>query len=767
VDSYQQSSALAQATFNFLVGNPSISGNNAAQFSVSNITTGAQMYYTVDGTDPTNDVSGTSVGPVLSGATINLVITTNITFKIKGYRTGFQPSATVATTFSATNFTANTISFGFASGEASSDFVASPGQTFYAPVTLSTLSGTIMYSLQFNLTVTNGGVNPGPAVVSGAYGFTSMLVKPIPNVSPVVYEPIPPAMFVDGSTYNLTPVKLDGSTNFESLLTYNTGLNLLGVGWLERLTKTNLYDTTSQDLIKYSIAHDTLFQESSNKVVVGGYAFQVPGSATNGQTYQIQIGRPSATSDGIGANGSDVYIAAPTNGATAGGSPINAFKYVTVGQRKYLAGSVYPFRWFNAGDFGSSNIVNAMQVCQSAVYSLNTPPAGSDFFDAMDSCGGTYVDLGHGYLEFNSYISGSSALTPLFDVNDTSINQIAFGDGVLDVCDVYVTYRRSLDPSLTWFERYWNNGVRVADTGITNVASHVVSKAAVAKATVRSNVTSTNTVSPQVNFAAGDIQGLPGSQVTIPITATVFGSYPLRVLMLNLTVEPLDGSPALTNNVQFTQTADLGTPVTTDSDDNGNYSAVWLDNSIAGLTGTNNIGMLTVTIPAGASTNAAYAVHFDHASASPNGLASFPKQMFTGLITLASRTNSSLGDGIPDAWRLRWFGTLNTNANCLILSNASAAGDGVSNWKKYVAGVDPNTTNDFPSVHAMTSIPSGYTSAIHWPTVSGKQYVVESASSLFSGSWTTNATITGTGADMEYKDTTAGAAKFYRVQILQ
>ena len=52
---------------------------------------------------------------------------------------------------------------------------------------------------------------------------------------------------------------------------------------------------------------------------------------------------------------------------------------------------------------------------------------------------------------------------PLFDGNDTNINQIAFGDGILDVCDVYVTFRRSLDTnSLVWFQRFWTNGVRVA-----------------------------------------------------------------------------------------------------------------------------------------------------------------------------------------------------------------------------------------------------------------------------------------------------------------
>ena len=839
------SSAIVTAEFLFQAGDPVITGISAGDVKINDVTSGAQFLYTTDGSNPQTNANATLAGPITgtNGITLPALVfpgnTNSIFFQIVAFKANYQTSSVVSKVFYLTNAVYNTISFGFASGEASSDFVASPGQTFYAPVTLSTLSGTTMYSLQFNLTVTNGGVNPGPAVGSGAYGFASMLVKPIPGKTPVVYEPIPPAMFVDGSTLNINPVKLDGSTNFESLLAYNTGLNLLGVGWLERLTKTNLYDTTTQDLIKYSMAHDTLFLEANNKIIVGGYAFQIPANAAIGQTYQIQIARPSATSDGIGASGSGIYISAPTNGSMAGGAPVNALKYVTVGQIKYLVGSVYPFQWFNAGDFGSSNIVNAdvMQVFQSAIYSLNTPPAGSDFFDAMDSCGNIGINNGSGvYLNAGAYtatypttvdyfttnytytydtnnvvtntvasapIPGTvtiyanvnslteisyntniypynptsnnvvqvtntfsfvNQLSNLFDGNDTTINQIAFGDGVLDVCDVYVTYRRSLDPSLAWFERYWNHGVRVADTGIANVASHVVSKAAaVAKATGRSDVSSANTVSPQVNFMAGDIQGTAGQTVQIPIAATILGSYPLRVLMLNLTVEPLDGSPALTTGVQFTQTAALGAPLTTDSNGNGNYSAVWLNSSIDGLTGTNIIGTLTITIPAGASDSAAYAVHFDHVSASPNGLASFPKQTLTGLITLSSHANSSYGDGIPDSWRLRWFGTVN---NLLSMSNACPTGDGINNWMKFVAGVDPNSTNDFPRVKSKIPAPSGYSSAIHWPTVAGKKYVIERSSSLFSGSWTTNAIVTGTGADMEYDDNTGGAARFYRVQIL-
>src|SRR5205807_1042534 len=155
-------------------------------------TTNSVMYYTTDGSDPdTNNPA--SVGPITSGTTISLNATSDLLFKVRAFRANYLDSDIVSKTFSADSFVPNSMIFGFSSGEASSDFVASPGQIFYAPVTLNVVPGTKIYSFQFNVVVTNAGANPnpGPAVSPGAFSFTSFLEKPMPGVDGV-FESIPP-----------------------------------------------------------------------------------------------------------------------------------------------------------------------------------------------------------------------------------------------------------------------------------------------------------------------------------------------------------------------------------------------------------------------------------------------------------------------------------------------------------------------------------------------------------------------------------------------
>jgi sugar lactone lactonase YvrE len=746
------SSAVITARFIFKVASPVILGDNAAQFRVENHTTGAEMWYTLDGSDPTN--APPSLGPITGPMNLSLNITTNTEFKIRAFRNNYQPSEIAARVFSPTNFVANKISFGFASGEASSDFVASPGQFFYAPITLSVLPETRIYSLQFNVTVTNVGASP--AVALGAVGFESFLQKPIPNTTPRIFETIPPLSFFDYVTPPPTNSVVYDAKYFVDMTFVNTNnsLNLIGVGWLERFTQTNLYNTVEQDLIKFSQPHDTLFDEDNGKVVAGGYAFQVPTSAQPGNAYRIQIGLPSATSDGIGAPGSDVYLAAPTNGSLGAGV-INSIKNVTVAQRKYLAGDSAPFRWFNAGDFGNTNLNNSdvMQVFQSAIYGFNSPPFGSDFFDAMDTCGGTYSVHPDGYLIFNTDLTGDTAtLNGLFNGNDTFINQIAFGNGILDVCDIFVTFRRSLDPSLTGFRRFWTNGIRGAET-FPNVASAPVPLPA---------PPNPNAIAPEVKFSAGDAIVAAGQTLYLPVTAQIRGDYPLRLLALGITIQPLDGSPAITAQVQFIPNSALGSPSISSPRGTANYSAVWLNKAVAGLTGDVQLGTLQVTVPASSTANSAYAVHFDHASGSPNGLASFPATTGTGLITLRDRSASSLNDGISDSWRLRHFATLN---NILASPVADADGDSASNWHEFTAGTNPNDASSLLTVKSAKG--TAQSASIQWPSVLNKQYVIERAASIYSPVWTAVSTNNGTGWNMEYQDPAPGGVQFYRVRVQQ
>jgi hypothetical protein len=771
-------SAIVSARVQFVTANPVISGGNAALFTISDVTAGAHLYFTLDGSDPSPTNYTTGIGDLGTVASITNVwsvsfaVQSNTLFKVRAFRSNYQPSAVVSNLFTVAGFKPNTITFGKSSGEPYSKFIARPGQHYYAPVTLNLVPGFgKMYSLQFNVTVTNGYTNTitgaaiPPAVVNETNtDFFSMLMTKVPVEEGTYYPPL------DGQWYlplpYIIPYIIGGDTNLANSKFVDPTNNLLGIGWLYRtgfkygpwpLTGQVLidFDTTSQDLITYSIIHDTLFKKTDGLVAVGAYTFEVPNTATNGDQYFIQLGSPSATSDGVGAPGGSIYIAPP-----------NASQAVTVGVSGYVVGDAAPFHWLNAGDFGEGMLDNSdvMQVYQSGVLGVNMPPLNSDLYLAMDSAGGLGAYDGVNNYYTNAGVATFDEQTNMWVGNDLSINTNAFGDGALDINDLYVTFRRSLDPSLLWFQRFWTNGQFVAVTTPnlafnTNTPNKAASSAVASKVVVNGDYKKSF-----VTFTAGDALASSGQSIQIPIYAQINGDYPLKVLGLNLSVVPLDGSPALTESVSFTPVAGLGNPTFPATVKGyGNYSAVWLNSTISGLTGNAQIGTLTVPVPAGAPSSAAYAVHFNLASGSPNGLALFPKETVTGLITLSSRTNSSYGDGIPDSWRLRWFGTVN---NLLSLASANPSGDGVSNWNKYVAGVDPNSANNFPGVNAKSSVPAGYTAAIHWPSVNGKKYVIERSSTLFPADWTIITTNTGTGGDMEFNDTAGGGVKFYRVRIV-
>src|SRR5262249_4844359 len=116
-------------------------------------------------------------------------------------------------------------------------------------------------------------------------------------------------------------------------------------------------------------------------------------------------------------------------------------------------------------------------------------------------------------------------------------------------------------------------------------------------------------------------------------------------------------------------------------------------------------------------------------------------------------------DGIPDSWRLRYFGTVN---NLLSQATADADGDGANNWQEYIAGTDPTDAKSALRVTASKDL------VISWPSGVGKQYVIERSTNLFDSNWVPVSTSTGTGNDMQFHDTGGpGNVYFYRVSVAQ
>ncbi|MCX6914705.1 MAG: NHL repeat-containing protein, partial [Verrucomicrobia bacterium] len=101
----RRSSEVVSARFQFKTANPLVSGNNAAMFTVTDQTDGAQMWYTIDGTDPTN--AAPSLGPITSSASLSLNASFNLTFRICAFRANYLNSDIITAYFSPANFVPN------------------------------------------------------------------------------------------------------------------------------------------------------------------------------------------------------------------------------------------------------------------------------------------------------------------------------------------------------------------------------------------------------------------------------------------------------------------------------------------------------------------------------------------------------------------------------------------------------------------------------------------------------------------------------------
>jgi len=124
-------------------------------------------------------------------------------------------------------------------------------------------------------------------------------------------------------------------------------------------------------------------------------------------------------------------------------------------------------------------------------------------------------------------------------------------------------------------------------------------------------------------------------------------------------------------------------------------------------------------------------------------------------------------DGIPDWWRLAYFGHALGQAADKSRGSDDADGDGASNLQEFLAGTDPLNS---ASVFTVTQVAlAGADVRVSCSTVAARTYQLQRRDSLDgAAAWTNTGPATaGTGGVVALTDSggAINAARYYRVQV--
>ena len=537
------------------------------------------------------------------------------------------------------------------------------GATPFIPIVLDLQSGSVVTSLQFLVEVTpNGGAPPISSL--SMLQITSndfvQLTGPAPGNAPVSFQ----------------------------LTSYDNG----------------------QELLVFAGPGSGLNMQSSG--VVGLLTFQIPSTASVGQTYNLNVLYPSGSVSNIGAM---------TN-------------LLTVADIPYLAGDSAPANGYNAGEFGDGvldddDVVNAIY----ASMGVRMPPLSSDAYNAM--CVLPQLP-GSGFI--------NNGLPP---INNADWNEILLRSEGLDTPN--------------WI-RFWTNGGVLFGEAI-NTPAGLPGDPFVAAVQGAGSPPGLVWLC-QASIGAGTVANLiPGNTCSLPVYANVLPDYSLPSLQFRAIVSPNGNAPPV-GQVQFNPATGIpGPPFSSFGLSSNDILIAWGSGAFpTPLQNSNNLGTISFQIPTNAQVGQSYAVHFSYVDGS-DGTNDYAMESFPGCAWVLSPALQPASI-TSDEWKLHFFGSL---TNSLAGDEVDADGDGAPNWQEYLAGTDPTNPLSvfaFGSAGISTSGASGV--ALSWLTAPAKTYILESIPALGGGSWTAINTNTGDGYTYQFiQSKPTGNAQFYRILL--
>ncbi len=311
------------ARIRFQVSNPEIVGDDPSSFILRTATTNATIWYTLDGTSPTQGQENSR--RYEPGQTLNIVQGDNedVLFRARAFRDGYSPSSEVSKQFEFNNIQFSTIGF-------NQDFVGGPGSTLVLPVSVNISTNQVLRSLQFRVEMEP--VEPATPPASANF-------RPLTRST---------------NDFIRVPVPSETGTNFFNYVNYRPEANPAGAGLAIAFIGTN-----------------SSLRVSRSPEVVVMLAAPIPNEAQEGDTYRLKVLDPSGTLDGE-------QTPAPIQAAED--------RLVTVKSLPYMVGDTAVADWYNAGTFGSGDLNNNdVNNVMKASLGIQAPYAFSDLFDALDS----------------------------------------------------------------------------------------------------------------------------------------------------------------------------------------------------------------------------------------------------------------------------------------------------------------------------------------------------------------------------------------------